>query len=210
MIGAAAAAGATSNKSAAVWSHEHFVAIVCPSCLILAARTRQVTTAALPRSTIRGQSAAAGARCVPNRTIENVPIVRDGVVGNPSLSSLKTAGSETRIMQRSSAILVLVAGMIASQAGGGGDGDSSTTGTTPSSLPLCSGQTYDVSGRWERFPIRVYIEEPELARRGYSAQRIGQLVDLYMRGINSWAVATSNRHDDEDYGSQPVRSECRV
>ena len=47
--------------------------------------------------------------------------------------------------------------------------------------------------RWESFPIRVYIEDVELTRRGFSAARTAAIADLIMRGLGSWAAGTSGR-----------------
>jgi hypothetical protein len=68
--------------------------------------------------------------------------------------------------------------------------------TTPSSG--CQGPTvrpnYAVTTvRWERFPIRVYIEEVELLRRGFSSSRTATVSSLILRGLGSWATSTSGR-----------------
>jgi hypothetical protein len=58
----------------------------------------------------------------------------------------------------------------------------------------CPSPSYPVSAlRWERFPIRVYIEEVDLTRRGYSEQRKAEIVRLIMQGLGSWAAATGGR-----------------
>ena len=60
--------------------------------------------------------------------------------------------------------------------------------------PPCPTPSYDVTPlRWEAFPILVYIEEPELTRRGYSPERTRQIVQLIMKGLGSWADATGQR-----------------
>lgn len=63
------------------------------------------------------------------------------------------------------------------------------TGSGPN-LPPC-GPAYPVTPRrWERFPIKVYFEIPELQRRGYSPQRVSELVSLFTKGLGSWSAAT--------------------
>jgi hypothetical protein len=47
--------------------------------------------------------------------------------------------------------------------------------------------------RWQRFPIRVYVEEVELLRRGFSSERSAQIVQLILQGLGSWAGATNGR-----------------
>jgi len=75
---------------------------------------------------------------------------------------------------------------------------SPATASAPSNartpLAPCTSPSYPVSGlRWERFPIRVYIEQVELTRRGYSDQRKAEIVRLIMQGLGSWAHATRGR-----------------
>jgi protein TonB len=58
----------------------------------------------------------------------------------------------------------------------------------------CASPSYSVSGlRWERFPIRVYIEQVDLTRRGYSDQRRAEITRLIMQGLGSWSQATGGR-----------------
>jgi hypothetical protein len=71
-------------------------------------------------------------------------------------------------------------------------GSSPTEPTTNNAA--CSQPAYPVTAlRWESFPIRVYIEEPELVRRGYSTARITSLVQIMMNGLGAWSAATGGR-----------------
>jgi hypothetical protein len=62
-------------------------------------------------------------------------------------------------------------------------------------VKACAAQpSYSVTPlRWERFPIRVYIEEVDLDRRGFSAVRKAKIVALIMKGLDSWSDATGGR-----------------
>jgi|SRR5688572_6245724 len=49
------------------------------------------------------------------------------------------------------------------------------------------------SVRYTSWPIRAYIEEPELARRGYSDTRRAFIVQAIMRGLSAWARQTGGK-----------------
>lgn len=58
----------------------------------------------------------------------------------------------------------------------------------------CAAPSYPVTElRWEGFPIRVYVEEPELIRRGYSAARTAAISQLVLQGIGSWSSTTGGQ-----------------
>jgi TonB family protein len=71
-------------------------------------------------------------------------------------------------------------------------------GRGPSAAPVkacvAAEPSYSVTPlRWERFPIRVYIEEVDLDRRGFTAVRKAKIVALIMKGLDSWSAATGGR-----------------
>ena len=71
----------------------------------------------------------------------------------------------------------------------------SATASAPAGMNVCAAEpSYSVTPlRWERFPLRVYIEEVELDRRNISATRKARIVALIMKGLDSWSVATGGR-----------------
>jgi len=69
-----------------------------------------------------------------------------------------------------------------------------STEPSPSNLATCPSPNYPVTTlRWASFPIRVYIEDPELVRRGYSNARIAVMGQLIMQGLGSWSSASSGQ-----------------
>jgi hypothetical protein len=93
-------------------------------------------------------------------------------------------------------IVGLLVGAFIAQACGGSPIEPSGTNPGAAGGSGCQAMrpNYQVSAlRWENFPIRVYIEDIELTRRGFSVARTAAIADLIMRGLGSWAAATNGR-----------------